>query len=96
MKTVDITVKKSATYNTGNFGNIRPEVELTLKDVPVENLISEYAKLLDVCNAMFAINTLELMDESDTVNTIGFKPYLDALRQNKREMEEIIERYQPE
>ena len=94
MKTLDITVTKASTFNTGNFGNVRPEVTLTLKNVPVENLMAEYTKLLDVCNAMFAINTLELMDEAETVNTVGFKVYLEALRQNEREMEEIIERYQ--
>ena len=96
MKTVDITVTKAATFNSGNFGNVRPEVTLVVKDVPVDTLMIEYAKILDVCNAMFAINTLELMDEAETVNTVGFKAYLEALRQNEREMEEIIERYNQE
>lgn len=96
MKTVDITVTKAATYNTGNFGNVRPEVTVTLKDVPVENLRREYAKLTDVVNAMFAINTLELMDESNSINTVGFISYMEALHRSEREMEEIIERYQSE
>lgn len=93
-KTVNITVTKSATFNVGNFSNVRPEISVTLNGVPVdEKLKDEYFALMDLVDAMFAVNTIELMDETQSFNEVGPNRYLEGLRTQEGQMEEIIERY---
>ncbi len=95
-KFVDVTVTLSSTFNTGNFGNVRPEVTLT-KKVKVEHLSEEYKDLLECAEAMFALQTISLMNEVRTSN--GSLPgtvnnYLRALEESQDRMLQTIEEYQ--
>ena len=93
---VDITVSLQSTYNTGNFGNVKPEVSIT-KKVDVAKLSEEYTDLLECAEAMFAIQTLSLINEvmsanGDVPRSIGV--YVKALEDNTERMLQTIEDYQ--
>ena len=92
MSKIDVTVTLSATFNTGNFGNVRPEVSLTKKDVEQKDLSEEYNKLLEVAEAMFGLQTHSLMNEVRTSDE-GIRAYMRALEGNTDRMLEIIDEY---
>jgi predicted Zn-dependent protease with MMP-like domain len=94
---VDVTVTLQATFNTGNFGNVRPEVTLTRKNVDIASMADEYHDLLECAEAMFALQTNSLMNEVKTAN--GDVPrsitvYMRALEDNTDRMLQTIEDYQ--
>ena len=93
---VDVTVTLQATFNTGNFGNVRPEVTLTRK-VEVGKLSEEYNDLLECAEAMFALQNISLMNEVRTANgslTGTVNSYLRGLEENQDRMLSIIDDYQ--
>ncbi|HRR48559.1 MAG TPA: hypothetical protein P5293_01075 [Bacteroidales bacterium] len=92
-KKVDITITKAATLNTGNFSSVKPEVSLTLKDVNIDDLMIEHQKLSGLADALFALNTISLLDETNTYNQVGMRHYLEALKDSAPQMEAIIRNY---
>jgi len=84
MKT-DITVRKEATINTGNYSSIRPSVSLTLKDVEVDKLQKVYENL-NVITAAFFLSEMNLLSEiQEDVKKHGLKQILDTLETDEME-----------
>jgi glutamate synthase domain-containing protein 2 len=93
-KKMDITITKAVTINTGNFGNVRPEVTLTIKDVDVENVEQETKELNDFATALFHLNTLSLLGEVKKADGEGIREYIRSLIEKTEEFEKTIEKYQ--
>lgn len=91
MYKMDLTVEKSMTINTGNYSNVKPNVILTVKDVPMDKVSEVYEKL-----SLFAgeLHTVELGRQVLTydtlkgnVNTIG-----EVFAENLNDIKEEVER----
>ncbi len=91
MPTLDITVSKKFTLNTGNFSSVSPTITLNLKDVIDVNMLSEVHKHLEIV----ADALLHKQMESDAktmavIKKLGFSKYFKQVEEQGN-LDEVLE-----
>lgn len=92
MAKCDITVSRGITINTGNFGSIRPDVSITVKDVDSEILDKTFKNVSSKLDAMIALEIINLGNEAEAINDISFVKYKANLEKTKDEIELSLEK----
>ncbi|MFW6007946.1 MAG: hypothetical protein ACOCP8_01665 [archaeon] len=59
MSKMDITRSKSMTIATEKFGNIKPSISITIKDIPIEKIDNASANLEDIIDNLFKIEVAQ-------------------------------------
>jgi hypothetical protein len=93
MRKVDISITKSFTLPTGNYGNVRPGIIFTIKDVPMNEVDSAYREASEVADALLGLEAISLMEEAKSVDALGYSRYLAQLVRAKDTMLKIVEAY---
>ena len=83
---MDITLSREMTINTGNFENIKPGVTVTLKDVDADM----YEKISNVVDSMIGLEIIKLLDENQSIKSMGMNEYFTHLISCKDVMEKEI------
>jgi len=84
MKT-DITIRKEATVNTGNYSSVKPSVSLTLKDVDIDKLQKVYENMNIITAAFFLSEANLLCEFQDDAKIHGLRKVLDSLETDEME-----------
>jgi len=78
------------TINTGNFSSVKPSVEVSV-DVAAVDVDKAYNHLSEIVGAMMAIEFLNLTEEMQTINKVGWGRYKEILDQNESEIIKTIQ-----
>lgn len=63
-----ITLSRSLTINTGNYQSIRPSVDLTIDDVPLDKAADVYIEMTHVIEGMLKNEVLRTKQEIDDIS----------------------------
>jgi hypothetical protein len=66
------------TINTGNFSSIKPSVEVSV-DVPAADTQEAYDNLAKIADALMALEFLNLSDDMEDINKVGWGHYRELL-----------------
>lgn len=80
MPKMDINVERSMTINCGNYSSIKPTVNITVKDIDVLDLSDRYTKITQILDNLMALEVLALGDEMETIQSIGYKQYVNNIK----------------
>ena len=86
-----ICLSRSATINTGNYNNIKPQVEITRDGIREEDLKDEYEKLASIIDILMAFEIVRLSEEAETIEDIGYKKYVKSIENNNNNMLSILD-----
>jgi hypothetical protein len=89
MKKCDLSVSRSTTINVGNYSSIKPTVSLTIKDIDASEIDSKYEKISEALDYLMLMETKILACEADSVGTVGFRKYLEIIK-NVDEPEKML------
>lgn len=90
MSRMDITVSRSFTVNTGNYSSIKPTIDLTIKDVPIDKMSEVYLEMTSVIEGMMHNETLRCKEEMETINK-GLNRYCDGVKGRLNEIGDSVE-----
>ena len=86
-----ITVSRSMTINTGNFNNIKPQIEITRDGIKEEDLKDEYERLSSIVDVLMAFEIVRLSDEAETIDEMGYKKYSKSIEKNTSNMNSLLD-----
>ena len=75
----DVSVRKEATINTGNYSTIKPSVEIKLKDVDVGNIDKVYTNLGIITAALFLDEMSSLSELQEEVKSLGLRRFFESI-----------------
>lgn len=87
---MDITVSRSFTINTGNYQSIKPQIDLTLKDVPLDKVSDVYIELNNVIEGMMKNEILNCKNEMTTISS-GLNRYCEEVNSNLNNIGDSVE-----
>ena len=86
-----IKIGRSTTINTGNFNNIKPQVEITRDGIKEEDLKDEYERLSSIVDVLMAFEVVRLSDEAETIDEMGYKKYSKSIEKNASFMNNLLD-----
>ena len=93
---MDLTISRDMTINTGNYGNIKPGVSLTLRDFDDSDLSKINEKLSDALDSVMALEIIKMMEEDDSIKSMGIKEYYTHLLSCKDAIENSLTEFHKE
>ncbi len=81
MALVDITVSRTLTINTGNYGSIKPSVSMTIKDIESQKVGDAYLALEDVLSGMIKLEIANSESERILIDR-GLSTYCRSVNTN--------------
>jgi len=93
---MDLTISRDMTINTGNYGNIKPGVTLTIKDFDGGDLSKINEKLSDALDSIMALEIIKMMEEDSAIKDMNVKAYYAHLLSCKDQMENSLEEFHNE
>ena len=93
---MDLTISRDMTINTGNYGNIKPGVSLTIKDFDDSDLSKINEKLSDALDSVMALEIIKMMEEDGAIKDMSVKEYYTHLLSCKDQMENSLEEFHNE
>jgi len=92
-KLVDVSVSKTMLIPTGNFGNVKPSVTLTIKDIPISEVEDVYKQISEAADAFWALEAISLIEEEKAIKDMGHVRYMEQLKRNKASMYKVIKAF---
>jgi hypothetical protein len=92
MNKCDITIRKEATVNTGNYSSVRPGIEITLKDVNIDKLEKAQNNLSIITAAMFLKELEGMCELQSELKDLGIRHFFEKLdgEEMKEDLKESI------
>lgn len=90
MAKCDITVSRGLTINTGNYGSIRPDISITLKDIDSSTIDEIFGKMQQKLDAMLALEVISLGNEAQAINDMSFMSYKKELEKSQNKIEKSL------
>lgn len=81
------------TINTGNYNSIKPSVSLTVREVGDADFDVVYKTISNLTDALFALETLKMMNEMEEIKSSGVKSYINILEDARELLSEQISKY---